>query len=255
MVLAIGGCGTFLARRDDRRRHRIAVSQRLERGRRWRRNRPRRRHLRRRNVLRHEPDRRDDPQADPNNRAVIDNTGHSEGLHLVDAVRVTISDLIIRGASDNGLNIDDGGSYATPSNQITLRNLLVQNIGAAGGNHDGIKLSGVDQFHIDRVRILDWGDGGSAIDMVGSHQGLIENSLFQRSAPSTSGTGIQQKGGTSEIIVRANRFVQAGDRAINMGGSTGLQFFRPQPPGSVEADNLIAEGNVITGSLSRRSPG
>ena len=178
---------------------------------------------------------------DPNNLAVIDATGHNEGLHMTDPTNVIVQDLIVRNANDNGINIDDGGSFATPATGVTLRNVTVRDTGFSG-NHDGIKLSGVVDFHIDRCRVVTW--GGSAIDMVGCHNGLIENSYFED--PSGQGsTGVRTKGGATNVIIRANRLVDASARAIAIGGSTGLQYFRPQPPGSVEADNIVAEGNVV----------
>ncbi|HUS48008.1 MAG TPA: right-handed parallel beta-helix repeat-containing protein [Phycisphaerae bacterium] len=173
--------------------------------------------------------------------AVIDAGGGNECMHLVDPVGVTVKDLIFQNANDNGINIDDGGTYATPADGVVLRNVTVLNTNP-DGNHDGIKLSGVDNFHVDRCRVVTW--GGSAIDMVGCHQGLIENSYF--ADPSGLGsTGVRPKGGSANIIIRANRLVDASDRAISIGGSTGLLYFRPQPPGTVEADNIIAEGNVV----------
>ncbi len=178
---------------------------------------------------------------DPGNLAIIDAVGRNEGLHLSDPLRVTVQDLIVRNALDNGINIDDAGTFETPADQVTLRNVTVLNTNPAG-NHDGIKLSGVDNFHVDRVHVDVW--GGSAIDMVGCHYGLIENSLFTN-GPASSGEGVRPKGGSNHIIIRANRFVDGSARPLSIGGSTGLQFFRPQPPGTVEADNVIAEGNVV----------
>lgn len=183
---------------------------------------------------------------DPNNRAVINATGRLEGLKMTSISSVTVADLVIRGASDNGINIDDGGNLNAPSTNVNLRNLLVQDIGG-GGNEDGIKLSGVYGFHFDLLQVINWGDGGSAVDVGGSHHGLIENSFFQNDATS-AGSGVRPKGGSSDITIRANRFVNANERAIQFGGVTGLQFFRPQPPGNVEASGIIAEGNVIVGS-------
>jgi len=183
---------------------------------------------------------------DPNNRAVIDATGRNEGMKLSRLSSVTVSDLVIQNASANGMNIDDGGDPNTPSTNVTLRNLLVQNIGGSG-NQDGIKLSGVNGFYFDRLQVINWGNGGNAVDVGGSHDGLIENSYFQNNAI-TAGAGVRPKGGSSNITIRANRFVNAGARAVQFGGTTGLQFFRPQPPGTVEASNIVAEGNVVIGS-------
>lgn len=186
---------------------------------------------------------------DPANPAVIDATGESNGLQLSDAVDVTLQDLVIQNASSNGLNIDDGGSFASPSRNITLRNLTIQNIGSTS-NQDGIKLSGVVGFHIDSVRVLNWGGGGSAVDMVGSHRGLIENSLFEHDNIGIGGSGIRPKGGSKDVTIRANRIVLPDGlgRAIQFGGSTDEQFFRYIDGDSgYEADRITAEGNVVLG--------
>lgn len=182
--------------------------------------------------------------ADPENRAILDANGSAECMHLSDAVDVTLQDLIMQNASSNGLNIDDGGSYSTPANNVVLRNLLVRGT-SSSGNNDAIKLSGLDNFTIEQCRIEGW--GGSAIDMVGCHDGLIQNSHFECTPTTMGATGVRPKGGSGDIVIRANRFVNASTRPISIGGSTGLQYFRPQPPGTVEAYNVIAEGNVVEG--------
>ncbi len=86
--------------------------------------------------------------------------------------------------------------------------------------------------------------------MVGCHRGIIESNLF-RHTDSVGSTGVQAKGGTSQITVRRNRFENAGGRAINIGGSTGLQFFRPAlVPGQphFEAKDIRVEGNTFIGA-------
>src|SRR5262249_22256861 len=50
------------------------------------------------------------------------------------------------------------------------------------------------------------------------------------------------------IIIRDNRFEHAGMRAVQIGGSTELIYFRPQPPAGDEAANVTVEGDVIIGS-------
>jgi hypothetical protein len=188
--------------------------------------------------------------ADPANPAIID--GGSNGIQLSDPANVTISDLVFRNQVDNGLNIDDGGTFDTPASNITLRNLTVRDIVAAG-NHDGVKLSGVDDFLIERVQVLNWGTGGSAVDMVGCHRGLIQNSNFVHTNTANSGATLQPKGGSKEITFRANRIElsRGSGRAVQAGGSTGTPFFRFVPGDSgYEADRIVAEGNVIIGGSS-----
>lgn len=187
---------------------------------------------------------------DPANRAIIQ--GGNTNLQLADSNNVTIQDLIFQDGILNGLNFDDGGTFSTPATNLTLRNIVVRRAGSTG-NEDGIKLSGVKGFLIDGVEVDDWGDGGSAIDMVGSHNGLIQNSWLHTSSHGASGSGIRPKGGSKNIIIRANRVdlpIGAG-RAIQAGGSTGTQFFRfIDGESGYEAKNIFAEGNVVLGGSS-----
>ena len=188
--------------------------------------------------------------ADPQRPPVF--TAAKTGLHLPGAAYVEIHDVAFRDLSDNGLNIDDGGKADAPARKITLSGLSFQGIGARG-NEDAIKLSGVAEFRIVKCTIERWGTGGgSGIDLVGCHQGVIEgNTLRHQDAPNC--TGVQCKGGTSDIQIRRNRFESAGGRAVNIGGSTGLQFFRPALKDGeehAEARNIVVEGNTFTGGMA-----
>ncbi|HEX8311115.1 MAG TPA: right-handed parallel beta-helix repeat-containing protein, partial [Chthoniobacteraceae bacterium] len=104
-----------------------------------------------------------------------------------------------------------------------------------------------------------WGiESGGGIDMVGCHNGLITGNRFRHDADpaNTGGTGIQAKGGTRNIIIRQNSFEHAGARSLNIGGSTGMQFFRPPldqwPKGEprYEASDITVEGNTFIGSTA-----
>jgi hypothetical protein len=187
---------------------------------------------------------------DPANPAII--RGGGSAIQLTDARRVAIEHLIFEQQTGNGLNIDDGGSFTTPSTDITLRHLTVRNI-IGSGNRDGIKLSGVSGFLIENVQVFDWGNGGSAIDMVGSHNGVIQNSLFRHDNLSIGGDALRPKGGSKNIVMRANR-IELPDgqgRAIQAGGSTGVQYFRfIDGDSGYEARNIVVEGNVVIGGSS-----
>ena len=188
--------------------------------------------------------------ANPANQAIIDGGGN--GIQLSDPSTVTISDITFRNQVDNGLNIDDGGTFDTPAQNITLRNITVRDIVTAG-NHDGIKLSGVNDFLIENVQVLNWGTGGSAVDMVGCHRGLIQNSNFVHTNTANNGTTLQPKGGSKDITFRANRIElpRGSGRAVQAGGSTGTPFFRfADGDSGYEANRITAEGNVIIGGSS-----
>lgn len=187
---------------------------------------------------------------DPNNLAVIDAGGANEVVHLSSVNDITVEHLIMQNYSANGINIDDSGNWPLgKSSGIVIRDVVVRNTVAVAGNRDGIKLSGVDNFHIDRVQVINWGTGGSAIDPVGSHNGLIENSRFVHDTSTAS--GVRPKGGSSNIDIRANYFQMNGGRAIQFGGSTDPAFFR-FPPGesNYEADKITAAGNIVSGAES-----
>ncbi|MCC6677253.1 MAG: right-handed parallel beta-helix repeat-containing protein [Phycisphaerales bacterium] len=181
--------------------------------------------------------------ADRDNPPVI--RGGVTALHLSRPGWVMVEDLIVEGASGNGLNIDDGGELEKPAEGVVVRRVVAREIGPEG-NCDGIKLSGLAGFRIEACRIEQWGSGGSGIDMVGCRDGVIERCTLAH-GDTAGGSGIQMKGGSRDIAVRSCRFEHAGRRAINIGGSTGLAFFRPRP-GTSEAAAITVEGCTIIGS-------
>ena len=168
------------------------------------------------------------------------------------ARHVALQDLVVAGSSANGINCDDGGDYANPSAAgfLVFSNLLVRDVGG-GGNQDGIKLSGIRDFHVYGVEIARCGGNGagSGIDMVGCHRGVIQGGRFY----DLSGNAIQAKGGTSDVEIRQNWISNAGHRGVNVGGSTSFAFFRPplstnEP--NAEARNVRLYANVFVGSTA-----
>ncbi|MBL9213111.1 MAG: right-handed parallel beta-helix repeat-containing protein [Opitutaceae bacterium] len=192
--------------------------------------------------------------ADPAHPPVF--TDGNNGLHLSNPAHVELSGLTFTKLAHNGLNLDDGNRVKEPESArgITLRGLRISDIGG-DGNHDGIKLSGLWDFQVLDCTIERWGTkGGSAIDMVGCHRGLIAGNVIRHNQPEPPNcTGVQGKGGTSDLIIRRNRFEHAGGRGVNIGGGTGLPFFRPPlvPGGAhAEARNIRVEGNTFVGAMA-----
>ena len=172
--------------------------------------------------------------------------GGTSGLQLIRPRHVALLHLKLVGASGNGLNIDDGGRAEAPARDIHLHGLVVQDIGPRG-NRDGIKLSGVQQFRVARCRITRWGDAGSGMDMVGCHDGLILGSQFRHRAGDISGNGVQAKGGSSRIAIRHCRFDSPGHRAVNLGGATGAEYFRPKDA-EFEAKDIAVTDCLVHGA-------
>ena len=174
----------------------------------------------------------------------------TSGMHFSDPNYLELRDLTIRGVRGNGINIDDGGTAQTPSRHVTLLRIRVLDSGS-GGNQDAIKLSGLDDFVIKDCQVVGWSEGGSAIDMVGCHRGRIEKTLFRRGGSNA----VQAKGGSSEITIQGCRFEDFGQRGVNIGGSTGMDYFRPPvssmpPNGKYEAKDITVQDCVFTGGVA-----
>jgi hypothetical protein len=175
--------------------------------------------------------------------------GGSTGIQLVAGAYVILHDLEVSGQSDNGVNFDDGGAVGDPdaAHHFVFRNLWIHDVGS--GNNNCLKLSGLDDFFVLNNEFADCGGAGSGsgVDMVGCHDGVIAYNTFT----DHSANGIQAKGGTADVTIRANHFRSAGDRSINLGGSTGLRFFRPPPSefeSNAEARNLLVYANIFEGA-------
>jgi hypothetical protein len=152
----------------------------------------------------------------------------------------------VREAAGNGINIDDAGNRTKPSVGILIENCRITDIGPRG-NHDGLKLSGVDQFTVRSCSFSGW--GGSAVDMVGCHDGVVEHCTFSGKDGYSQSNAVQMKGGTARVKILSNSFRNAGQRSINLGGGTGRPFFRPQID-DFEATDIEVAGNRFVGSVA-----
>jgi len=171
--------------------------------------------------------------------------GGKHAWHFSKCPNLTIRKMRITDQQLNGINIDDGGDYANPTKNVSVSGIRFFNIGPKG-NCDSLKCSGIDNLKITRCRFEGW--GGQAIDFVGCHKATISDCSFAGKEGYSQASGIQLKGGSEEVLVENCTFNNAGTRPINVGGSTGLAFFRP-PGAKYEARNITVRGNTIIGSL------
>lgn len=178
-------------------------------------------------------------------RPVIE--GGANAIQLSAASYVIVHDLEITGQDSNGLNVDDAEVASGDAHHLIFRGLYIHDIGS-GGNQDCLKLSGIDDFVVKDSEFVGC-SGGSAIDHVGCHRGVIVQNSFR----DLGGNGVQSKGGSHDILITQNTFIEAGQRAVNMGGSTGFEFFRPalsttEP--NYEARDIRVVANVFQGGIS-----
>lgn len=185
-------------------------------------------------------------------RPLID--GGGEAIHFVGARYVVVHDLEVANQTGNGINADDGDDRANidASRYVIFRNLSIHDIGT-GGNQDCLKLSGINDYFVldSEFARCGGGDSGSGIDHVGCHSGLIARNTF--SALTGGGNAVQCKGGSEAIEIRNNLITDGGQRGVNMGGSTGFDFFRPPlstTSPNAEARDIRVVANVIVRSYA-----
>ncbi|MBN1996156.1 T9SS type A sorting domain-containing protein [candidate division KSB1 bacterium] len=178
----------------------------------------------------------------PGQEAVV--RGGNTAWQLSDPAFVKIRGLFFERQTVNGVNIDDGGDYSTPAHDLIFENCVFRDM-EADGNNDLLKMSGVDHFTVINCRFENGSAGGSGIDMVGCHRGGIQGCQFE----SMGSNAIQAKGGTEHITIAANFFRNCGQRSVNMGGSTGLAYFRPLDA-PFEAAHLYVYANIFIGSVA-----
>jgi hypothetical protein len=174
------------------------------------------------------------------NKVIIQ--GGTNSIQFSDCAYLHIEGFTIQGQTGNGMNIDDAGTFNTPAHHIRIVRCTFQNINATG-NNDLLKLSGLDYFEIFGCSFLNGASGGSGIDMVGCHYGQIHGNNFKN----LGSNSIQAKGGSAYIQILRNLFENGGERTLNIGGSTDLQYFRPQNA-VTEAQNIQVVANVFYGS-------
>lgn len=170
--------------------------------------------------------------------------GGSEAIHLSDPEYIIIKGLIFEDQTGNSVNIDDGTSYESPAHHIIIENCKWVRINATG-NNDELKISGLEDFVIKKCWFNNGSPGGSLIDMVGCHNGIVEENVFENAGSNS----IQAKGGSKDILIYRNKFLNGGQRAINIGGSTGLAYFRPKGV-NYEASSIRVYSNIIVGGIA-----
>ncbi|MCX6139663.1 MAG: right-handed parallel beta-helix repeat-containing protein, partial [Candidatus Kapabacteria bacterium] len=177
------------------------------------------------------------------NIATVIVDGPASSIQFVDCSHFIVENFTLRRQKGNGLFFDDAGTIETPSRNITVRNMVFEDMeGASNVNTNFLKMAGVDGFLIENCQ-FDRGPVKSlCIDLVGCHDGVIRGCMHR----GTTDGGVQAKGGSRNIEIVANTFDNCGDRGINVGGSTGLPFFRPADA-TFEAAEIRIYANTFVG--------
>ncbi len=182
--------------------------------------------------------------SDPTDPPVFSSSG--VGLSLRCCSYIKLKDLILIGASSCGINISEGDRKEA-SHHIILENIHILDTQGTG-NQDAIRMLGVNCFIIRGCLIEGW--GGSAIEMVGCQNGVVEKSVFSGKAGFPSRNAVQIKGGSHAVLLQECLFHAARVRSVQIGGVTDKRFFRPEIR-NYEAKNVSIAGSVFIGGESQ----
>lgn len=176
--------------------------------------------------------------------------GATSALQLHAVTYLVIEGLELRNAAGHLLHVD-GHSKA-----VLFRNVHAHRAGLAC-----LKASQSDDVSVEGSDLGDAGltadpvasnASGQILDYVGVHGAYVTRSSLHGAAGNGKGSAAnvaaQFKGGSRDILFAQND-VTAAYTAINLGGSTGAQFFDP-PTADYEGKNIVAYANVLRGPLS-----
>ena len=164
-------------------------------------------------------------------------------LQLSRCSHLTLDGLVFARQEGVALKIDDANGPDSPSHHVTLSNLLFQDTGHNGTPGIAVRLMGVNDLAIEGCQFNRW--TGLALDLVGCHRGVVSQCHFTN-VPEPLGYAVQVHGGSSRIVVRQCTFRDCGWRAVNIGGNTDEDAFRPRGA-ACKAQDITVEGCTFQG--------
>ena len=150
-----------------------------------------------------------------------------EGIRVRHASHLVIKDLIITGASVNGITLTASADTPTDQPALPAENVLVQNVaitrtGPRGQRH-AILAHRLQNLRIEACRFEGW--GGSAIELVACQNVTISQSQFKGLTDHGQINGIRARAGSQDVQIEDCRFENAGAITLCMGGSSDLAEF------------------------------
>jgi hypothetical protein len=177
-------------------------------------------------------------------------TGSTTGLQLHGVKYVVIDGIEFRNAGTHILHVD-GQSLG----------VLFKRVWVHGAGMACLKASQSEGVSVEDSLFSDAGlssvasqseASGQIIDYVGVHNSHVARSVIRGAMGNGQGSAgnvaMQFKGGSQNILIAQNDIFDA-NTAINLGGSTGPQFFDP-PDADYEGKSIFAYANVISGAVS-----
>ena len=172
---------------------------------------------------------------DPANRPVFASGGDS-AFTIASSSYVLVDGIIAQNA---GATSGNGNNFEFPNcHHMIAKNILSRNTGSEG-NSDGTKFAGTSNMLMYNCRVENWGDSGSAVDIMNN-----ANSLFMRNTiingDMYNANGFQPKHDDARYLgFYKNTFVDYGARGQQFGGSSGATGW--------EGRYMVAMGSTFEG--------
>jgi hypothetical protein len=176
--------------------------------------------------------------------------GATSALQLHGVSYLVVEGLELRNASGHVLHVDG------QSTGVLFKGVFAHRAGLAC-----LKASQSDDVSVEGSELADSGlsadlaasnASGQILDYVGVHGAHVSRSKLHGAAGNGAGSAAnvaaQFKGGSHDVVFAEND-VAGAYTAVNLGGSTGAQFFDP-PDADYEGKNLVAYANVVRGPMS-----
>ncbi|MCA9295004.1 MAG: right-handed parallel beta-helix repeat-containing protein [Phycisphaerales bacterium] len=193
---------------------------------------------------------------DPERPAVI--LADRVGITLRRCKSIIIEQLLITGARNGGIVIDDGDDVSlppsmndAPSGGHIVRNVAINRTGPDGPRH-AITIRAQRGVVIEHCMFQGW--GGAGVWIGHSEEVTVKSCYFKRLEGHAQDHGIYICGGSADVRIVRNFFDDAGTYAIKVGdrlreSEFGTRLLSSVQPGTLfDAEKVIIEQNVITGS-------
>jgi hypothetical protein len=193
---------------------------------------------------------------DPERPAVI--LADRYGITLRRCQSIIIEQVLITGARNGGIVIDDGDDVSlppsmneAPSGRHIVRNVAINRTGQDGPRH-AITVRAQRGVTIEHCMFQGW--GGAGVWIGHSEEVTVKSCYFKRLEDHAQDYGVYICGGSVDVRIERNFFDDAGTYAVKIGdrlreSEFGTQLLSNVAPGTLfDASKVIIEQNIITGS-------
>jgi hypothetical protein len=153
----------------------------------------------------------------PEHRTIIE--AGREGIVLRGATHIVVRDLIITGASINGITIAPPRADFDPAarwpTHITIQNVQVKSTGPRGKRH-GIQVAQVEHVKIQDCIVIGW--GGAGIDVTQSDHVTIARCHLAGAPDFSQQSGVHVRGGSSRVVISDCHLEDTGAYGAIIGG-------------------------------------